>query len=162
MANSEQLNNRVSNNDAPDHSIHIRSRSTVHTQSPKRLSVFSGRSRSNTTTSTTSSRRSPASSMTSMDAASLPSSQDERTYSAGVRSERQESMTKSLFSRGSRILRRQGSKFNIVATLDEEDEMEREKSRFEVSDLFSRHHRSRQSDARKRTFTRMAQSGTHN
>ncbi|KAB8254034.1 hypothetical protein BDV32DRAFT_22000 [Aspergillus pseudonomiae] len=147
MADSEQPNTRVSNNDVPDHSVHIRSRSTAHTQSPKRLSVFSGRSRSNTTTSTTSSRRSPASSMTSMDAASLPSSQDERTSSAGVRSERQESMTKSLFSRGSRILRRQGSKFNIVATLDEEDEMEREKSRFEVSDLFSRHHRSRQSDA---------------
>ncbi|KAE8382112.1 hypothetical protein BDV26DRAFT_254392 [Aspergillus bertholletiae] len=147
MADSEQPNPRVSNNDAPDHSLHIRSRSTAHAQSPKRLSVFSGRSRSNTTTSTTSSRRSPASSMTSMDAASLPSSQDERTNSAGFRSERQESMTKSLFSRGSRILRRQGSKFNIVATLDEEDEMEREKSRFEVSDLFSRHHRSRQSDA---------------
>ncbi|KAE8413446.1 hypothetical protein BDV36DRAFT_35779 [Aspergillus pseudocaelatus] len=147
MADSEQPNNRVSNNDAPDHSIHIRSRSTVHAQSPKRLSVFSSRSRSNTTTSTTSSRRSPASSMTSMDAASLPSSQDERTNPTGVRSERQESMTKSLFSRGSRILRRQGSKFNIVATLDEEDELEREKSRFEVSDLFSRHHRSRQSDA---------------
>ncbi|KAF7592618.1 hypothetical protein BBP40_012707 [Aspergillus hancockii] len=144
----EQFCIKASKHDGPDHSVHVRSRSTAHTQSPKRLSVFSGRSRSNTTTSTTSSRRSPASSMTSVDATSLPSSHDERTSSAaGVRSERQESMTKSLFSRGSRILRRQGSKFNIVATLDEEDEMEREKSRFEVSDLFSRHHRSRQSDA---------------
>lgn len=58
-------------------------------------------------------------------------------------------MTKSLFSRGSRILRRQGSKFNIAATLDEEDEVEREKSRFEVSEIFSRHHKTRQSNARK-------------
>ncbi|KAE8349797.1 hypothetical protein BDV28DRAFT_140446 [Aspergillus coremiiformis] len=148
MADSDQFSTRVSSNDTPDHSTHVRSRSTAHTQSPKRLSVFTGRSRSNTTTSTTSSRRSPASSMTSLEAAPPPSSQDERTGSAaGVRSERQESMTKSLFSRGSRILRRQGSKFNIVATLDEEDEMEREKPRFEVSDLFNRHHRSRQSDA---------------
>ncbi|KAB8232150.1 uncharacterized protein BDW43DRAFT_127214 [Aspergillus alliaceus] len=148
MVDFDQFNTRALNTDTPDHSVHVRSRSTAHTQSPKRLSVFSSRSRSNTTTSTTSSRRSPASSMTSVDAASLPSSQDERTGSAaGVRSERQESMTKSLFSRGSRILRRQGSKFNIVATLDEEDEMEREKPRFEVTDLFGRHHRSRQSDA---------------
>ncbi|KAE8148232.1 hypothetical protein BDV25DRAFT_20761 [Aspergillus avenaceus] len=138
---------KVSNNDAPDHSVHMRSRSTAHAHSPKRLSVFSGRSRSNTTTST-SSRRSPASSMTSVDAASILYSQDERVGSAaGVRPERQESMTKSLLSRGSRILRRQGSKFNIVATLDEEDEAEREKPRFEVSDIFSRQHRSRQSDA---------------
>jgi RNA polymerase-associated protein CTR9 len=60
-------------------------------------------------------------------------------------------MTKSLFSRGSRILRRQGSKFNIAATLDEEDEVEREKSRFEVSEIFSRHHKTRQSNARKST-----------
>lgn len=56
-------------------------------------------------------------------------------------------MTKSLFTRGSRILRRQGSKFNIAATLDEEDEVEREKSRFEVSEIFSRHHKTRQSNA---------------
>ncbi|KAL4890422.1 hypothetical protein BDV59DRAFT_93608 [Aspergillus ambiguus] len=137
--------------DPPDYAVHMRSRSTAHAHSPKRLSVFSGRSRSNTTNSTTSSRRSPASSMTSADVASLPSSHhshDDRSASvAGVRTERQESMTKSLFTRGSRILRRQGSKFNIVATVDEADEGEREKPRFEVTDIFSRHHRSRQSSA---------------
>ncbi|THC92628.1 hypothetical protein EYZ11_007885 [Aspergillus tanneri] len=83
--------------------------------------------------------------MTSADTASLPSSQEERASSAaGIRSERHESMTKSLFNRGSRILRRQGSKFSIAATVDEEDEMEREKSRFEV---FGRHQKSRQSYA---------------
>lgn len=134
-------------NDPPEHSVHVRSRSTAHAQSPKRLSVFSGRSRSNTTTSTSSSRRSPASSMTSADAASLPSQEERTGPGAGARTERHESMTKSLFNRGSRILRRQGSKFNIAATLDEEDEVEREKSRFEV---FGRH-KSRQSDARKST-----------
>ncbi|EAW12492.1 uncharacterized protein ACLA_009120 [Aspergillus clavatus NRRL 1] len=85
--------------------------------------------------------------MTSADTASLPSQDDSRSNSSvNLRSERHESMTKSLFSRGSRILRRQGSKFNIAATLDEEEEVEREKSRFEVSDLFNRHHKSRQSD----------------
>ncbi|KAF9883526.1 hypothetical protein FE257_003401 [Aspergillus nanangensis] len=142
----------ASTSDHPEHTVHMRSRSTAHAQSPKRLSVFSGRSRSNTTNSTTSSsRRSPASSMTSADAASLPSSNhshEERSGSAtGIRPERQESMTKSLFTRGSRILRRQGSKFNIVATVDEADEAEREKPRFEVADIFTRHHRSRQSNA---------------
>jgi hypothetical protein len=58
-------------------------------------------------------------------------------------------MAKSLFSRGSRILRRQGSKLNIAATLDEEDEVARDRSRFEVSEIFSRHHKTRQSDTRK-------------
>ncbi|KAL3481854.1 hypothetical protein BJX99DRAFT_218365 [Aspergillus californicus] len=139
----------ASNNDLPDHSVHMRSRSTAHAQSPKRLSVFSGRSRSNTTTSTTpsvtSSRRSPASSMTSNETAPLPPKHDERTASAaGARHDRHESVTKSLFLRGSRILRRQGSKVNIVATLDEEEEMERDKSRFEV---FGRHHKARPTEA---------------
>ncbi|GIK00535.1 hypothetical protein Aspvir_004562 [Aspergillus viridinutans] len=147
---SDRPSTRASN-DPPDYTAHIRSRSTAHAHSPKRLSVFSGRSRSNTSTSTTSSRRSPASSMTSAEAASLPySNEDRASSSAGIRSdrhERHESMTKSLFSRGSRILRRQGSKFNIAATLDEEDEVEREKSRFEVSEIFSRHHKTRQNSA---------------
>jgi RNA polymerase-associated protein CTR9 len=150
---SDRPSTRASN-DPPDYTAHIRSKSTAHAHSPKRLSVFSGRSRSNTSTSTSSSRRSPASSMTSADAASLPYSSEDRAISAGIRSdrhERHESMTKSLFSRGSRILRRQGSKFNIAATLDEEDEVGREKSRFEVSEIFSRHHKTRQSNARKST-----------
>ncbi|OJJ89544.1 uncharacterized protein ASPGLDRAFT_41572 [Aspergillus glaucus CBS 516.65] len=156
-------NNNNNNNNHHHHHhhdsdpIHARSRSSAHVfpNSPKRRSVFSGRSRSNTTTtsSTTtssSSRRSPASSMTSTDQApSFPS--HESSYPAGqfppLRTERQDSITKSLFSRGSRILRRQGSKFNISATLDEVDEGEREKPRFDVTDIFGRH-RSRQSDAR--------------
>ncbi|KAL5334555.1 hypothetical protein BJX70DRAFT_377873 [Aspergillus crustosus] len=125
----------VSNSDSLDYSVHMRSRSTAHAQSPKRLSVFSGRSRSNTTTSTspsiTSSRRSPASSMTSDETAPLPQAHEDRTSSAaGVRHDRHESVTKSLFLRGSRILRRQGSKINIAGTLEEEEDSEREKSRF--------------------------------
>ncbi|KAG2412681.1 hypothetical protein HFD88_010238 [Aspergillus terreus] len=151
MAHDHDRPSTGASSDPPEHSVHMRSRSTAHAHSPKRLSVFSGRSRSNTTNSTSSSRRSPASSMTSADAASIPSSQhshEDRAPSAtGFRSERQESMTKSLFTRGSRILRRQGSKFNIVATVDEADEGEREKPRFEVTDIFTRHHRSRQSSA---------------
>ncbi|OJJ48798.1 hypothetical protein ASPZODRAFT_1320345 [Penicilliopsis zonata CBS 506.65] len=135
-------------NEHSDHSGHLRSRSTAHTQSPKRLSVFSARSRSNTTTSTTSSRRSPVSSITSIDASSIPSTHEERTGSAfGSRNDKQESVTKSILTRGSRILRRQGSKFNIVATLDEEDEGDRERSKFEVSEIFNRSHKSRQTHA---------------
>lgn len=54
---------------------------------------------------------------------------DERTVSSlGQRSEKDRS-SRSFLARGSRILRRQGSKINIVATLDEEDEVVREKSR---------------------------------
>lgn len=140
----------ASSSDTPDHSVHMRSRSTAHTQSPKRLSVFSGRSRSNTTTSTStsinSSRRSPSSSMTSNENALLPFTHEDRAVPAGgARHDRHESVTKSLFLRGSRILRRQGSKVNMVGTPEEEEEMEREKSRFD----FSRHHKTRSNDARK-------------
>ncbi|RAH68215.1 uncharacterized protein BO66DRAFT_130971 [Aspergillus aculeatinus CBS 121060] len=138
-----------SNGSPEQYPVHIRSRSTAHAQSPKRLSVLGGRSRSNTTNSA-SSRRSPGSSMTSVEASSLPSYEDRGDRagsSAGFRYDRSESVTKSLLSRGSRILRRRGSKFHIVSTLDEEDEVDREKPRFEVSDLFSRHHKPRQSDA---------------
>lgn len=125
-----------SSNDPPEHAAHIRSRSTALAQSPKRLSVFSGRSRSNTTTST-SSRRSPGSSMTSIDS-SVPS-QDERAPSAlAMRSDKSERSSRSFLARGSRMLRRQGSKINLVATLDEEDELER-----------MPRHRTRQADQRK-------------
>ncbi|KAL3458010.1 hypothetical protein BJX64DRAFT_267490 [Aspergillus heterothallicus] len=144
----ERPSTGASGSDAAEYSAHMRSRSTAHAQSPKRLSVFSGRSRSNTTTSTSpsisSSRRSPASSMTSAEMAPMPPAHEDRTTSAaGVRHDRHESVTKSLLLRGSRILRRQGSKINMVATLDEEEEMERDKSRFEVSELFGRHHKTR-------------------
>ncbi|KAJ5320556.1 hypothetical protein N7508_000839 [Penicillium antarcticum] len=122
-----------SSNEPPEYAAHIRSRSTAHVNSPKRLSVFSGRSRSNTTTSTsTTSRRSPGSSMTSE--GSMP---EERTVSSlGMRADK-DKPSRSLLARGSRILRRQGSKINIVATLDEEDEADREKPRAE-RELFGR------------------------
>jgi hypothetical protein len=75
------------------------------------------------------------------------SSQDERTTSAlGMRTERPDRSSRSFLARGSRILRRQGSKINIVATLDEEDENDREKPR-EKGDMFGR--RSRQVEQRK-------------
>ncbi|KAL4805999.1 hypothetical protein BDV18DRAFT_15793 [Aspergillus unguis] len=131
----------ASNSDTPDHSIHARSRSAAHTQSPKRLSVFSGRARSNTTTSTpslTSSRRSP-SSMASNEHAPVPSPHEDRPIPPAVpRHDRHESVSKSLFSRGSRILRRQGSKVNIVGTPEEEEDMDREKSRFDFGRRKSR------------------------
>ncbi|KAJ5790297.1 uncharacterized protein N7518_007308 [Penicillium psychrosexuale] len=122
-----------SSNEQPEYAAHIRSRSTAHANSPRRLSVFSGRSRSNTTTST-SSRRSPGSSMTSTDSSIV--SDDRAGSSLGFRSEK-DRPSRSLLARGSRILRRQGSKINIVATLDEEDEADREKARPE-RELFGR------------------------
>ncbi|KGO67908.1 PAK-box/P21-Rho-binding [Penicillium italicum] len=119
-----------SSNEQPEHATHIRSKSTAHAlafaPSPRRMSVFSGRSRSNTTAST-SSRYSPGSSMTSTDS-SIAS--DERPGSSlGLRSDKQDKSSRSFLARGSRILRRQGSKINIVATLDEEDEADRDKAR---------------------------------
>ncbi|KAL4790033.1 hypothetical protein BDV19DRAFT_350976 [Aspergillus venezuelensis] len=126
---------RGSNSDTPDHSVHMRSRSAAHPQSPKRLSVFSGRSRSNTTTSSstsTHSSRRPPSSMISSENAPLPSAYEDRPVPGAVpRHDRHESATKSLFQRGSRMLRRQGSKVNMVGgPFEEEDEPERERSRF--------------------------------
>ncbi|KAJ5541948.1 hypothetical protein N7535_004367 [Penicillium sp. DV-2018c] len=129
-----------SSNEQPEHAAHIRSKSIANAHSPKRLSVFSGRSRSNTTTST-SSRRSPASSMTSADGSSP--SEDRAPSSLGLRSDKHDKPARSFLARGSRILRRQGSKINIVATLDEVDEAEREKPRAE-REIFGR--RSRQTD----------------
>lgn len=64
---------------------------------------------------------------------------DERTVSSlGQRSDKDRS-SRSFLARGSRILRRQGSKINIVATLDEEDEVDREKPR--DRELFGRRSR---------------------
>ncbi|KAL1853852.1 hypothetical protein Plec18167_007161 [Paecilomyces lecythidis] len=143
----EQRPTTMASNDHFEHSWHTRSRSSAQSQSPRRLSVFSGRSRSNTTTSTTTSlmsnRQSPASSMTSLDASSLRSQEERSGSVAGL--EKQESTSKSFFSRGSRIIRRQGSKFSISATLDEADETEKEKEKQRVSELFSR--KSRRSES---------------
>lgn len=137
-------------NSNPYEESHTRSRSSVQAfpaqvfpvqapSSPKRRSVFSARSRN----TSTSSHRSPPTT-----AAEPVPCQDAPAYPP-LRTERQDSLTKSLFNRGSRILRRQGSKFSISATLDEVDE-EREKPRFDVTDLFGR--RSRQSGTSKLTL----------
>ncbi|KAJ5474854.1 hypothetical protein N7475_004420 [Penicillium sp. IBT 31633x] len=121
----------TSSNEQPEHAAHIRSRSIAHSHSPKRLSVFSGRSRSNTTTST-SSRQSPGSSMTSTDGSSVS---EERTISAlGIRSDKHDR-----------------PKINIVATLDEEDEADREKPRSE-RDMFGRRSRHASSSERMKSI----------
>lgn len=137
-----------SSNDPPEHAAHVRSRSTAHAQSsPKRLSVFGGRSRSNTTTSTSERRRSPNNSMTSSEGSS-GFHPDERTASAmSVRPDYQQHRTsRSFLARSSRILRRQGSKVNIVATLDEEEELGHMEERVESR---PRHLRSRRMNHRK-------------
>jgi hypothetical protein len=128
----------------------LSSRTRANTQSPKRRSVFGGRSRSNTSTSTISSHRSPATSMTSNDNSSRRSSQDGHTVlAAAIPPEKQESVAKSILSRSSRILRRQGSKFSISSTLilDEHDEFV-EKQKLDVPDFFQRNHKTRHSDMR--------------
>ena len=137
----------------------------------KRLSVFGGRSRSNTATSTSSSYQSPASSMTSM-TSSQRSSQDGRGHPAPFvpyekhhhlqhqhhsqqqqqQQQQQGSHRKSVLNRGSRLLKRQSSRFSISAnhTLVEEDEMGKhadrpqEKERHDGLGIFHRHrpHRS--------------------
>ncbi|OAX83536.1 hypothetical protein ACJ72_02095 [Emergomyces africanus] len=129
----------------------VRSRTSTH--SPIRLSVFGGRSRSNTATSSSSSYKSPASSMTSADTGSRRSSQDGRTPSnSTASSEKEDSVSKSLLSRGSRILRRKGSKFSISSTLtlDEEDEMAKGahsgSQKLDGLGIFYRSHRSRHSE----------------
>jgi hypothetical protein len=136
--------------DHPEPLFHHRSRSSAYTQSPKRLSVFGERSRSNTATSTASSRQSPASSMTSMEASSLQSSQEDRTLSivSSLGVDKQEKGPKSLLHRGSRILRRQGSKFSLSAALGEEDEVGKIMQKFDVTDFFHRSHRTSQKDTR--------------
>ncbi|EEP79306.1 predicted protein [Uncinocarpus reesii 1704] len=118
----------------PDISAGIRLRSRTH--SPKRFSVFRNRSRSNTATSTSSSYQSPASSMTSIDASSRRSSQDGRSLSSFFSPAEKESLTKSLLSRGSRILKRQGSKASLVSlVLEQEEEMVKVRSRERSRDI---------------------------
>ncbi|EGC45097.1 conserved hypothetical protein [Histoplasma capsulatum var. duboisii H88] len=135
----------------PESPAVVRSRSA--TRSPIRLSVFGARSRSNTATSSSSSFKSPASSMTSVDTGSRRSSQDGRTPSSSISASEKEAVTtKSILSRGSRILRRKGSKFSIssILTLDEEDEMARgahsASQKTDALGIFYRSHRSRHSD----------------
>lgn len=97
-----------------------RSRNNTGTQTPKRLSVLGQRSRSDTANS---SNLSPASSMTSSKRSSHDGSKG--VFDFVLPLEKEESSSKSFFSRGNRILRRQGSKFSLLdtLTLDEEEEM---------------------------------------
>ncbi|EEQ33959.1 hypothetical protein McanMca71_002851 [Microsporum canis] len=102
-----------------------RNRSNTGTHSPKHLSVLGLRARSDTGNS---SNLSPVPSMTS--SAELSSKRSSYDGSKGAFDfvlplEKEESLSKSFFSRGNRILRRQGSKFNLSDTLilDEEEEM---------------------------------------
>ncbi|EER27432.1 hypothetical protein CPC735_027680 [Coccidioides posadasii C735 delta SOWgp] len=154
-----QLPPMSSSSTLPDTSAGIRLRSRAH--SPKRLSVFKNRSRSNTTNSTSSSYQSPASSMTSIDASSRRSSQDGRTLSSFFLPGEKEGLARSLISRGSRILKRQGSKTSLLAqqTIEPEEDMvrirgrerskdrlARERERLDGLGLFYRSHRTRHSD----------------
>ncbi|KAH8702614.1 hypothetical protein BGW36DRAFT_405365 [Talaromyces proteolyticus] len=125
-----------STSDHSEHSFHIRSKSSANVHSPKRLSVF-GRSRSNTTTSITSPRRSPTS--PNSGEVPMPLLHDEKPAPT-------DSVARSLLVRGSRILRRQGSKLNVAPTLDEEDEAGKT-SKFEVSSIFQRNHRMKRSES---------------
>jgi hypothetical protein len=116
----------------------MRSKSSANVlNSPKRLSVFGARTRSNTTTSTT---RSPASSTSGE--APMPPAHEEKPAPS-------DSVARSLLIRGSRILRRQGSKLNVVPTLDEEDEGAKASSKFEVPNIFQRPQRMKRSGSRK-------------
>ncbi|OKL61939.1 hypothetical protein UA08_02647 [Talaromyces atroroseus] len=109
-----------------DHSFHSRSKSSAHVSSPKRLSMFS-RSRSNTTTITSASARQlPAVPLTYGEPSILSAVNDEKPS---------DNVARSLLVRGSRILRRQGSKLNVAAALEEEDEVGK---KFEVSNIFHR------------------------
>ncbi|CRG88560.1 hypothetical protein PISL3812_05591 [Talaromyces islandicus] len=125
-----------STSDYSEHSFHVRSKSSANVlNSPKRLSMFGARTRSNTTTSTT---RSPASSTSGE--TPMPPPHDEKPAPS-------DSVARSLLLRGSRILRRQGSKLNVAPTLDEEDEGAKAASKFEVANIFQRPQRMKRTDS---------------
>ncbi|EFR00847.1 hypothetical protein MGYG_03853, partial [Nannizzia gypsea CBS 118893] len=84
-----------------------RSRNNTGTQTPKRLSVLGQRSRSDTANS---SNLSPASSMTSSKRSSHDGSKG--VFDFVLPLEKEESSSKSFFSRGNRILRRQGKQMH--------------------------------------------------
>jgi hypothetical protein len=60
-----------------------------------------------------------------------------------------DNVARSLLVRGSRILRRQGSKLNVAAALEEEDEFGKNAARFEVSNIFNRVPKLKRNDSRK-------------
>lgn len=82
--------------------------------------------------------------MTSVDS-SVPTQEERAPSVLGVRPEKERS--RSILSRGSRMLRRQGSKINVVAELAEENESNQERARPETPSMFGR--RSRRVDQRK-------------
>lgn len=130
--------------DHPEHAAHFRSKSSTQTNaSSRRRSVFRGRSRSNTAhsaltstyipnTATTTTTPpiipviplSPATTSSSTESSFMDLSHNDRSSSSlgSSFSDRPEKSAKSLLSRGSRLLRKQTSKFNMVATVSEEDE----------------------------------------
>jgi hypothetical protein len=119
-----------STSDFSEHSFHSRSKSSVNVNSPKRLSMFS-RTRSNTA-NVSSTRQIPTESLTYGEQYTSPTTatHDEKAS---------EKVARSLLVRGSRILRRQVSKLNVIATtLEEEDDYGKSAGRFEVSKVFQR------------------------
>ncbi|EED18458.1 conserved hypothetical protein [Talaromyces stipitatus ATCC 10500] len=129
MDSSSQRPPTSSTSDFSDHSFHSRSKSSANINSPKRLSMFSSRSRSNTTNAPAPSRPLPAESL----------SYGEPSVSPVPHDEKHDNVARSLLVRGSRILRRQGSKLNVVATtLEEEEEFGKSAARFEVPKVFQR------------------------
>ncbi|KAI1943920.1 hypothetical protein LOZ66_000507 [Ophidiomyces ophidiicola] len=146
----------------PDPSSTVRPQSSTNSQ--KRLSMFRSRSRSNTNASSASSSQSPDLPMTSLDSSSSRrSSQDGRTLSSFFLPAEKDGLGKSLMSRGSRMLKRQGSKSSLTSysAFEPEDEMSREKyrrgrnkrivkekERVESPGIFHRIHKSRHNDMR--------------
>jgi hypothetical protein len=137
--------------DHPEYTSHSRSRSNAQPNNPKRRSVFNGRARSNTATSSSTSTMPypiPLSPTSSAESSFMDLSHNDRSSSSlgSSSSDRPEKSAKSFLTRGSRILRRQGSKFNVVATVTEEDETHKLPQKSDVIDFF-RSQRSKQTDA---------------
>ena len=86
----------------------------------ERLSKVRTRSRSNTATSTNSSHESPESLVASVDDRTRPMTRDDLSP---VSSNEQKLTAKSLLARGGRMLKRSGSKFNLL-TLNEDHAQE--------------------------------------
>lgn len=95
------------------------------------------RQRSSTMTSLASSYKSPATSFTSTNSSDRTSQEASVDVSSW---ERPESATKTLLSRGSRMLKRQGSKFNLTTSLsgNNEEHWERQRKAAEVREFLYR------------------------
>lgn len=123
-----------STSDFSEHSFHSRSKSSVNVNSPKRLSMFS-RTRSNTA-NVSSTRQIPTESLAYDEQYTSPTTS---THDEKASDKASDKVARSLLVRGSRMLRRQGSKLNVIATtLEEEDDYGKSAGRFEVSKVFQR------------------------